>query len=122
MTGVVYYDVEFCVNGTAYDYEISVATGQILSCDHDQEGHHYQHHHGTNQTVSSAEVMDYETAKARVLARVEGATDAYLKMELERDNGRDIYEGELYHQGAEYEFEMDALTGDFIKWSVDYED
>ncbi len=120
--GVVYYDVEFCVNGTAYDYEISVATGQILSCDHDQEGHHYQHHHGTNQTVSSAEVMDYETAKARVLARVEGATDAYLKMELERDNGRDIYEGELYHQGAEYEFEMDALTGDFIKWSVDYED
>ena len=57
-----------------------------------------------------------------MLARVEGATDAYLKMELERDNGRDIYEGELYHQGAEYEFEMDALTGDFIKWSVDYED
>lgn len=120
--GISYFEVEFGVDGISYDYEISCASGEILSCNHDLDDHQHGHFQNTQNTSDSKTVLSYDEAKALVLGRVEGATDSYLKMELEKDNGRYIYEGELYYQGAEYEFEMDASTGNFIKWSVDYED
>ena len=36
-----------------------------------------------------------------------------------RDDGRQTYEGELYYNQMEYEFEMDASTGNFIEWSAE---
>ena len=38
-------------------------------------------------------------------------------MELEIDDGQYIYEGDIVYQQTEYEFEIDANTGDFLKWS-----
>ena len=42
-------------------------------------------------------------------------------IELE-DFNLQIYEGEIYYNWIEYEFEIDASTGNFIEWSVDYKD
>ena len=42
-------------------------------------------------------------------------------IELE-DFNLQIYEGEIYYNWTEYEFEIDASTGNFIEWSVDYKD
>ena len=45
-----------------------------------------------------------------------------VKCELDRDDGRWVYELELRDGRTEYEFEIDASTGAFIEWSVDYKD
>ena len=56
-------------------------------------------------------------ARAAALERVPGATDTDIKMELDFDDGQYIYEGDIIYDGKEYEFEIDANTGNFLKWS-----
>ena len=53
---------------------------------------------------------------AIVLERVPGATESDVRMHLERDDGRDIYEGELIYDQVKYEFDIDAATGDVLQW------
>ena len=45
---------------------------------------------------------------------VDGTKD--FSMHLEQDDGRLIYEGKIVYEQMEYEFEIDAGTGDFISW------
>lgn len=66
--------------------------------------------------------ISFEEAKQMALERVPGATEANLEMELDRDDGFLLYEGEIHYNSREYEFEIDAATGNFVKWSEDYHD
>ena len=38
---------------------------------------------------------------------------------LRRDDGRLVYEGEMRSGAAEYEFEIDAVTGAVLSWEVE---
>ena len=111
------YDLEFYAGNTEYDYEISAETGEILSYDSDIEGWAAQ-----SASSASGSAVTLEQARELVLERVPGAAASDVQIEQERDDGRDIYEGEVYYDRTEYEFEIDASTGSFIKWSVDYRD
>lgn len=115
--GRAVYEVEFYSGNTEYDYEISAETGEILSYDSDIEGWAAQ-----SASSTSGSAVTLEQARELVLERVPGAAASDVQIEQERDDGRDIYEGEVYYDGAEYEFEIDASAGSFIKWSVDYRD
>ena len=54
------------------------------------------------------------------LKKVPGASNSHVKkIHLDRENGRMVYEGEIYYNGQEYEFDIDAVTGDIVKWKVD---
>ena len=70
--------------------------------------------------VSSVEAISSDEAVQSALARVPGATVANVT-EFNRDyeNGRLEYEGEIHYNGYEYDFEIDADTGTFIKWEVE---
>ena len=70
---------------------------------------------GTTQTPN-VQISEAD-AKAAALERVPGATEQDLRMELEHDDGKYIYEGDIIYQQTEYEFEIDANTGNFLKWS-----
>lgn len=115
--GRVVYEIEFYSGNTEYDYEISAETGEILSYDSDIEGWAAQ-----SASSASGSAVTLEQARELVLERVPGAAASDVQIEQERDDGRDIYEGEVYYDRTEYEFEIDASTGSFIKWSVDYRD
>ena len=115
--GRAVYEVEFYSGNTEYDYEISAETGEILSYDSDIEGWAAQ-----SASSTSGSAVTLEQARELVLERVPGAAASDVQIEQERDDGRDIYEGEVYYDRTEYEFEIDASTGSFIKWSVDYRD
>ena len=72
----------------------------------------------SNNTQNAANVAVSEAdARQAALERVPGATDADIRMELEFDDGYYIYEGDIIYQQVEYEFEIDAQTGNFLKWS-----
>ena len=115
--GRAVYEVEFYSGNTEYDYEISAETGEILSYDSDIEGWAAQ-----SASSTSGSAVTLEQARELVLERIPGVSADSVQIEQERDDGRDIYEGEVYYDRTEYEFEIDASTGSFIKWSVDYRD
>lgn len=65
-------------------------------------------------------VISWEEAQAIALERVPGATVANIgEMETEYDDGRTEYEGSIYYNGYEYEFEIDGTTGNILKWEID---
>lgn len=54
------------------------------------------------------------------LSRVPGATRKNLQhIEKERDDGHVTYKGEIYYNGLEYEFEIDASNGNILEWEID---
>ena len=114
--GRAVYDVEFFANETEYDYEIDRSTGEIISSDFDIE-HYSQNNGSTGGTVISS-----DKASSIALAKVPGATANDIRIHLDHDDGRQIYEGEIYYNRMEYEFEIDASTGTIIEWSVEHWD
>ena len=60
--------------------------------------------------------ISMEEARNIALARVEGATASNISIELDEDDGWYVYEGEIFYNGMEYEFEIDADSGNILKW------
>ena len=69
---------------------------------------------------SAQQDIGYDKVIEIVLAKVPGAAAGDIKeIEMEREHGRIEYEGELWYDGYEYEFEVDGSTGNIIKWEID---
>jgi len=73
-----------------------------------------------NRNISSNNYIGVNKAINIALKKVPGASSSHMKkINLDRENGRMVYEGEIYYNGQEYEFDIDAVTGDIVKWKVD---
>ena len=105
------YEIEWYANGAKYDYEIAVATGEIVSSGYEAKTVVGT---GNNATVSEA------TAKQTALARVSGATEKDIyEWKLDYDDGRPEYEGKIIYGGTEYEFTIDATSGTVTEWDAE---
>lgn len=109
--GISVYEIEFYSGSTEYDYKIAKSDGRIIAKDLDIE----------NYTIpnSSETIISLEEARDLALSRVAGATASDIHIEFDYDDGRKLYEGEIYYGGMEYEFEIDATTSNFIEWSAE---
>ena len=69
------------------------------------------------QTTAAAQQNVIGDAKAKQIAldRVSGAKEFHL----ETDDGRQVYEGEIRYNDKEYDFEIDAVSGDVVNWEED---
>ena len=139
--GRTIYEVEFTYETTEYEYEILASNGDILSADYDES--HSQSSQGQQdktpqeQTGQQAQAdgqkqagqqaqddrhlqadvqLTLEEASALALERVPGASEKDLKIELDYDDAYYRYEGDIIYEQKEYEFEIDANTGDFLEW------
>ena len=66
---------------------------------------------------SSTETSYFKTTKnPRDLERVPGAAANDLRIHLDHDDGRLVYEGEIVYDRMEYEFKIDALSGSILEW------
>ena len=102
------YEIEWYANGAKYDYEIAVATGEIVN-----SGYEAKTVVGTGNSATVSEA----TAKQTALARVSGAAEKDIyEWELDYDDGRPEYEGKIIYDGAEYEFTIDAASGTITEW------
>ncbi len=125
------YDVEFTSGNTEYDYEILASNGEILRADYDEshapdssnqnKQQEQKDTHGENANIQTAPTdvqikITIEEASKLALDRVPGASEQDLKIELDYDDGRQKCEGDIIYNQKEYEFEIDADTGDFLKW------
>lgn len=106
------YEVDFYVQAEEFDYDIDRSTGQILSRDYDiDEDFNTQSGQNTSGIISQDEAVKI------VLNRVSGATENDVRIKLDQDDGRQIYEGDIYYNQTEYEFELNAQTGEILEWS-----
>ena len=108
--GVQEYEVTFYVGNREYDYDINAATGEIRSHDSEIDDDY------VSSTEAAGAAISEDEARATVVARVSGASASDVRLYLERDDGRLVYEGELIYNGTEYEFQIDAATGDVLDW------
>ena len=73
-----------------------------------------------NRNISSNSYIGVNRAMNIALKKVPGANNSHMKkIHLDRENGRMVYEGEIYYNGQEYEFDIDAVTGAIVKWKAD---
>ena len=142
--GILYYEGYARVDGKLYEFEVKADDGVIRKweLDDDSSNNNYTGNSSGNSgnnsnnnnnststpkptatpkpTTAPSTSVSMDEARTLVLKKVPGAT--ITKIELDYDDGRKIYEGEAYKDGYEYEFEINASTGKFIKWEQDWDD
>jgi len=113
--GELVYEVEVRFDGVEYDVYINAATGEIIRFREDGR-----------YNVNSASVMSpclteaeitFERAKAIALERAGGGT--VTDIDLERRNGRLVYEVEVRINRQEYDVRIDAATGEILRFRLD---
>lgn len=107
--GISIYEIEFQAGNKKYEYDIKAADGQIMKTDYEIDEDYVD-----PQTAQTS--ISESDARTSALAKVPGAADSDIRIKLEKDDGRLIYEGKIVYNNTEYDFEIDANTGNFLKW------
>lgn len=111
--GRLVYEVEFYAGGKEYDYEIAAADGKVLSYDYDAE--YYAPSTSTGASVT------LEQAKSAALKHAGLSNATFVKAELDRDDGRQVYELEFRSGNVEYEYKVDASNGAILEAERDHD-
>jgi len=112
--GRLEYEIKFTSGGTEYEYDLDAATGAVLKWERETI-----RRPGVSETPApAAELLTAGEAEAIALAKAPAGA-VVVKCELDRDDGRYVYELELRLDYTEYECELDAADGTVLKWEVD---
>ena len=120
------YDVEFVrttdTGAEEYDYELDATTGEILSYDYDAE--HYNGGQAAASSTATGSAVTADQAKQIALqhAGVAEADCRAMEMETDRDHGRTTYEFSWKVGRTEYEYDIDADTGEILSFSQEEDD
>ena len=115
--GKAVYEVEFCAADTEYDYELDALTGAVVKKELDLPDYDWSKRDDyriEHKAPAAGATITEAKAEEIALAKAPGAT--IVKCELDDDG---YYELELKDQGREYDCEIDARTGDILKFELD---
>lgn len=112
------YEVRFKASGRRYEYEIDSVTGEIL--DRDSEAVNTPK---PTEKPSEPKYIGRQAALERALAHAGLSTGSVkdIEIEFDRENGRAVYEVEFKCGGKEYDYTVDAVTGDIISHNCEDE-
>ena len=133
--GTDYYAVDFTANGQSYEYDIDAVTGVIIDSSEGQSQPAQATDGGAsadsaNSSGTSSQSTDGSTAitedQAREIALADAGLTAeevtFLKTQLDRDDGRLVYDVEFYTADyTEYDYEIDAADGTILSSDFDAE-
>ncbi len=106
------YEVKFYADNAEYEYEIDAETGEIIGFELDGQKI------SPDQLVTSdgTALIGIDAAKEIALthAGVSAANATFTKAKSDRDDGRYEYEIEFIADSVEYEYDVDAQTGDIL--------
>lgn len=109
--GIPIYDIEFETDYGDYDFEVAIADGHIVGADYEVDEEWLD-------TLGGSPV-GLEEAAAIAAGKVPGSSAADVSVWEESGDRRGRYEGVLFFDGMEYEFEIDPQTGRIFDWSAD---
>lgn len=110
--GIQEYEVDFYAGDKEYDYEIHAETGAILRKDMEIENDFHK-------SDTSAAKISEEAAIKLALEKVPGASEKDVRIHLDHDDGKTIFEGSIVYEGVEYDFEIDAESGVILEWETE---
>lgn len=115
--GRMTYDIQIVHDNTIYEFSILARNGDIVNTDMEsinQGGSAVNGQSNTSQTAPSSDI-GVDKAKEIALAQVSGASASDItKANAEMDDGRYMYEVEIVYDQMDYDFEIDAATGEII--------
>ena len=120
--GTQVYDIEFYTSDIEYEYEIDASNGTVLEKNIEQ----FQiRTNPTDSTInnSSNDYIGVDRAKEIALnhAQMNESDVQFAKAKLENDDGGVEYEIEFYSGRTEYDYTIDAVSGNIIEYDVDYD-
>lgn len=110
--GRISYEGEAVKGNVEYEFDIDAYTGAILSWEEEQKT-------AAGGAQTSVKIS-LSQARAIVEKKLPGAR--IVEIELDTDDGRNVYEGEARKGSMEYDFKVDANTGIILKWEADQAD
>ena len=121
--GTQVYDIEFYTSDTKYDYEIDASNGTVLEKNIEQ--FQIQANPTTDSAINSSgnDYIGVDRAKEIALnhAQLNESDVQFAKAKLENDDGGAEYEIEFYSGRTEYDYTIDAVSGNIIEYDVDYD-
>ena len=137
--GVMVYEVEFDRRFDEYSYDIDAKTGEVVAYDNEINGKEVEfdknpeiNDNDDNDdddddkvvNVPAEDVIGKDAAKSAALKH-SGLTAAQvteLSVELDRENGKTVYEVEFKSAGYEYSCEIDAVKGTVLYSNKELDD
>ena len=110
-SGIPIFQVEFETDWGDYSFEIAAASGRTIGADYEVDEEWLGRLGGSPAGI--------EEAKRIVQEKVPGADASEIVLFEEDEDGRGRYEGRLFHDGIQYEFEIDPATGRIFDWNAD---
>ena len=107
--GTLIYELEFYYNDTDYEFNINAYTKEIINVSIDSND--YITNNGDNY-------IGIEKAKELVKSHSKKDNIFFVKAEFDFDNKTPIYELEFYDNNKKYEYEINASTGNIIKYEI----
>ena len=126
--GVQIFDVDFYQNSKEYDYEIHAVSGKILkpakkeAAADSTPAKPAATGSSTSGSASKNITKDQAISKALSHAGLKKSQVSRIRAELDKDDGRTIYEVDFETAQWEYEYEINAKTGKVIKAEKDRND
>ncbi len=117
--GVVVYEIKFKTADTKYDCDVNALTGEVVKCskkatvetEKDDDKPTALPEGGITEEAAIAAALAHANLKAEDVKSV--------KAELETEKGVTVYEVEFKAEGLEYEYKLNALTGEIIEVEID---
>lgn len=117
--GMMLYEVEFVVEAFKYEIEVNAVTGDIVSCEKKEKVVFITGQ--AQKFITEEELKDIISAYCPEQQEWKG-----FEFNFQYDDGVLIYEAEVSYKGIEYEFEVNAKTGEILSVESDryyhYED
>ena len=130
--GKVYYEVDFEVGNTEYEYDIDAVTGRILDYEIDHDDDDDDDRDDSRNTTSTTRRAEQTSRTTMSRASAEDIAFKHagvsrsqvrdLDTELERDDGKVYYEIDFEVGDTEYEYDIEAYTGRILDYDIDYDD
>lgn len=127
--GIEVYNIEFSYENKEYDYKINSSNGEIIEYDYDIEDYDITQQQTTkgnksvapNNQNSNNSKITVEKAKEISLkhANLKDNQVVFDKTEMDYDNGVQVYDIEFHYNNVEYNYEIDANTGNILSYSQD---
>ena len=130
--GAMIYELEFDWNGREYEYDIDANTGEILkseggpaeNADGGKKQENSKDDKNNEQPSAGSAYIGEEKARSAALshAGLDGSGITEYECKLDREDGRMVYEIDFRCGGFEYEYHIDALSGEVVKHDKDIDD
>ena len=109
--GIAVFKVDFETRYGDYEFEVAREGGRIIGADYEVDGKWLRTLGGSPVSI--------DEAKRIVQQKVPGSRFKDIRMHREGGSHDARYEGDLFHEGIKYEFEIDPRTGRIFEWSAD---